>query len=666
MSREGHVVFGTAGHVDHGKSALVLALTGTDPDRLAEEKARQMTIDLGFAFLSVPQFPHPIAIVDVPGHEMFVRNMVAGATGIDAAIFIVAADEGVMPQTTEHLDVLRYLKVSAGVVALTKVDKVAPERVAEATREVRSLVADTFLRDARIIPVSAFTREGLPELCEEIARIAANVKTRSAEGIFRLPIDRVFTLKGVGTVVTGTVISGSLRLGESVMCLPQGRELRTRSLQVHNQPVTTVSAGERVAINLADVATADLERGDVLATPGSLAPSLMVDARISLSAQAARPLEQRTRLRVHHGTKEVMARVVLLDMDSLAPGQSALAQLRLESPLVATSGDPFVIRSYSPMRVIGGGTIIDPHPPKRRKITDAQQVTEREELALDEVIVEALDRAGARGIESGRLRVLCGLSEPVLRQALEQTAAQGRVVLARRDLVFSAAAVKEMELAVMAQLGALHRKYPLRTFIPLNMVAAGATPEAEHRECFRLALEALVAQQSVALAGERVRLAAHRAGWHGHYAAAREKVLARCREAGLAAPAPQELAADAGLDQQEAALVLEALVDAGELHLLAQGMYLHPEVVTRARQRVRDYLAQHETITVGQCRDLLGASRKYLLPFLEQLDREGVTLRRGDYRVLRPTPARHESGASDGSRPEARDADNSPPTKSPR
>jgi selenocysteine-specific elongation factor len=632
------MIFGTAGHVDHGKSALVLALTGTDPDRLAEEKAREMTIDLGFAFLPLPGLESPVAIVDVPGHEMFVRNMVAGATGIDAAIFVIAADEGVMPQTAEHLDVLRCLQVPVGVVALTKVDKAAPERVRAAMNEVRELVADTFLRDARIIPVSSVTGQGLAELREELARIALDVRPRSAEGIFRLPIDRVFTLKGVGVVVTGTVISGSLQAGETVALLPQGRDLRARGLQVHNETVSRISAGQRAAVNLADVEKNDLKRGDVLTTPGSLAPTLMVDARLMLSVRATKALTQRARVRIHHGTNEVMARVVLLEGDSLEPGQSALVQLRLEAPLVAVAGDLFVMRSYSPMRVIGGGSVVDAHPPKRRPGGDVQEVAERETLDAGDIVVEMLDRAGARGVGFDGLRVSAGLSESALREYLEQAAAEERVMAGRRDLWFGAGAVEEMQSAIAARLAALHAADPLRTFVQLSTVS-GAVAAAEQRECFRIALDALTKQGTVVVVGERARLSSHAPQWPGRFAAARAIIIEKCRAAGLSAPSIEELAAAAGVNAQEYRRVLDALVDAEELIALAPGIYVHAAVMEECRVHLVNYLRQHGQINIAQCRDLLGASRKYLVPFLERLDAEGVTIRRGDDRILRQAPA---------------------------
>ncbi|HUT73419.1 MAG TPA: selenocysteine-specific translation elongation factor [Armatimonadota bacterium] len=639
MNQERHVVFGTAGHVDHGKSALVRALTGTDPDRLAEEKARGMTIDLGFAFLPLPQLAEPAAIVDVPGHEMFVRNMVAGAAGVDAVLFVVAADEGVMPQTVEHLDVLRYLGVTAGVVALTKRDKVGPQRIRGIAAQVSNLLSGSPLHAARIIPVSAVTGDGLPELHAELARIAGQVATHSAEGVFRLPVDRVFTLRGVGTVITGTVISGVLRAGETVTCLPADRQLRARGLQVRNQAVPRVVAGQRAAVNLADVSKEELRRGDVLVTAGALASTLIADVRLALSSQAPRALAQRTRVRVHHGTAEVMARVLLLEGDALAPAQSALVQLRLEAPLVAVAGDRFVVRSYSPMQVIGGGVILDPHAPKRRTAAGAAEVADREQLPLPELVVEALDRAGASGAALDGLRVTLGVSGSALQSALNELTAQGRAVGGRRNRWFSAAAVRDMEAAITARLAALHAGAPLKSFVQLNRVTSVAAPTAEQRECLRLALESLVGRGAVLLASERLRLARYQVQWAGRFAAAREKILAACSAAGIVALSIEQLAAASGLSRQDTQQVLDALVDAGDLRQLAPGALVQSQALARSREAVRKFLALRHTMTVGEARELLGASRKHLLPFLEWLDREGVTLRHGDVRVLRPSPA---------------------------
>lgn len=629
-----HLIFGTAGHVDHGKSTLVLALTGTDPDRLEEEKAREMTIDLGFAFLALPGIEEKVAIVDVPGHEMFVRNMVAGATGVDAAIFVVAADEGVMPQTIEHLEVLRHLRIKDGVVALTKSDRAQPEQVQRVTGQVRELLAGTLLADSAIVPVSSVTRQGLAELLEELARIASRIQTRSTEGIFRLPIDRVFTLRGAGTVVTGTVVSGSLGVGEGVACLPDDKKLRARSLQVHNKPIERIFAGQRAAINLADVTKEQLERGDVLVTPGSLAPSLMIDCRISLSASAAKPLLQRTRVRVHHQTREVMARVVLLEADSLLPGESAFMQLHLESPLIPAAGDLLVIRSYSPTVVIGGGSIVDPHPPKRRKARGADELAEREELAGDELVMDALDRAHARGVTFDDLRVQCSLSEADLQAELDVLTQEGKVRAGRRRLWFTDTAAREMQTALLRHLADLHAKYPLHPSASLSVLSGLVAPQPDERECFRLALDAAITEGTVIVDGERIRLASHVPQWTGKDAQLRDRIVRKLRDCRLATPTVAELAALCGIQEAECQRVLTALAAAREVVLLAPGIYADPAVLQQSRAKVVEYLSKHGKMSIGDARDLLGASRKYLLPFLEQLDREGVTTRQGDVRVL--------------------------------
>jgi len=634
MTTERRIVFGTAGHVDHGKSMLVKALTGTDPDRWAEEKAREMTIDLGFAFLELPGFSEPVAIVDVPGHEMFVRNMVAGATGIDAAIFVVAADEGVMPQTREHLDVLRYLRVRAGVVALTKIDRVTPERVDEVQKQVAALLAGTLLEGIPFAPVSARTGEGIDALKKLLQRVAENIEPRSSGGVFRLPIDRVFTLKGVGTVITGTVVSGSLEAGETVSALPLGRDLRTRSLQVHDRPVKHVSAGQRAAVNLADVAKEELHRGDALATPGAVAPTSMMDVRLHLSRSASKPLRQRARLRVHHASKEVMARAVLLEMDALTPGSEGIAQLRLEAPLIAMAGDLFVIRSYSPMRVIGGGQVIDPHPPKRRRRDSASDVLSRESLTGEEVLVERLDRAGAVGAGFEELRVAVGMDDAGLRSTLEELQADKRAVQGRKGLWLSAGAVEEMQAEVVRELDTLHARNPLRTWIELNALASRVVKDRDLNACFRLALEALEQAGKVRTQGEGVRLVGREPEWRGPHATAREKILETCDRAGLAGPSDKELSELTGLSLEETRRVLAALADAGELCALAPSIYVLAETMDRLREKVREHLERQGRMTIGQARDLLGASRKYLLPFLERLDREGLTVRRGDYREL--------------------------------
>jgi selenocysteine-specific elongation factor len=635
MTTARHVIFGTAGHVDHGKSSLVLALTGTDPDRLAEEKAREMTIDLGFAFLDLPGLPDPVAIVDVPGHEMFLRNMVAGATGVDAAIFVVAADEAVMPQTVEHMDVLLSLGIRDGVIALTKCDKAGADLQELAIQDIKGLVAGTFLEKAEVIRTSSVTGAGLDELREELAGIATRVAARKTEGTFRLPIDRVFTLKGIGTVVTGTVISGSVRAGETVDCLPRGRTLRLRSLQVHNSTVDEVQAGQRAALNLADASKDELARGDVLVAQGRLTPSLMMDVRLNVSLRAPRPITQRARVRVHHGTSEVMARTVLLEGETLNPGESGLVQLRLESPLVPVPGDRFVVRTYSPMMVIGGGTVVDAHPPKRQRASGAADLAKREHSDPLESLIETLDRAGPRGKPIQELQSQTGMAESALTDALNTLKERGETVAGRRGFWFSAGAIHEMEASVIGALSELHKRESLKTYVSLNAVSARCAPKGDVKECFRLTVESLEADGKIRLSGEKLRLESHQPNWGGRPAAARQSILAELKRGGIASPGKADLAKHCGLMEADVSQVLDALIDADEIVILVPDIYMHPDVMSQAREKVRQFIQQNGSLSISQARDLLGASRKYLLPLLETMDRAGVTVRQGDVRILR-------------------------------
>lgn len=628
-----HVVFGTAGHVDHGKSSLVRALTGTDPDRLAEEKAREMTIDLGFAFLPLPGLDEPVAIVDVPGHEMFVRTMVAGATGLDAVLFVVAADEAVRPQTIEHLRVLCELRIPTGLIALTKADKVAPSQLAAAADEVRALVAGTFLEQAPLVPVSVVTGAGLPELRAHMAEVARTVRTRDATGPFRLPVDRAFVMRGAGTVVTGTVISGQLRVGERVALLPADQLLRVRALQVQGKRVEEVAAGQRAAINLAGIEKSELGRGDVLVTPGAFAPSFLLDARVELAAEANYKLAQRTRVRLHHGTAEVMARVILLEGDELLPGTSTSAHLRLEAPLVAAAGDPFVLRTYSPMRVVGGGVITDAHPRKRRPSQGTTGMRDLNPERPDRLVAQLLKTAGSSSFSEAELQVRGGLSPEGLQEALTYLRDNGEVVAGRGHRWYCAEAIEEVSRAMVTALEQLHQAKPHWTYAPLSSITDALVKTPEQREAVRLALARLSDRGIIDIKGERLRLAAHTTQWPAQLARIREAVLSQLRQAGLASPSVVEMAQAAGASGTDCREVLEALVEAGEVIALAPGIFVNREVVSQARERVVAFLQQHGQMSIGEARDLLGISRKYLLPLLEMFDRAGITQRRGDVRV---------------------------------
>ena len=433
-----HLVMGTAGHVDHGKTALIKRLTGVDTDRLKEEKERGITIELGFASLTLPG-GRTLGVVDVPGHERFVRNMVAGAAGIDLVVLVIAADEGVMPQTREHLHICTLLGIRKGFVALTKIDMVDEEWLELVREDVRMFLRGTFLEDAPVVPVSSLTGAGFPELLLIIGKTADEVEEGADVGLFRLPVDRVFTIKGFGTVVTGTLVSGKVGTGEEVEISPFGLRARVRGIQVHNRTVETAEAGQRTAINLQGIDREMVERGHVLTGPGSLTASQRLDCIYRHLSGAGRKLKNRTLVRFHTGTSEVMARMILLDRDELEPGEECCVQLVLEAPLAAVAGDRFVVRSYSPVTTIGGGVIVDPLPAKHKR-SSAGVLREFQHLAggeEEEKTAVILERAGIGGITEKLLVVRTGSRGRELRRRLEGMFSAKRAVLVDRDEMLS-------------------------------------------------------------------------------------------------------------------------------------------------------------------------------------------------------------------------------------
>ncbi|HEU5393646.1 MAG TPA: selenocysteine-specific translation elongation factor, partial [Candidatus Methylomirabilis sp.] len=424
-----HIIVGTAGHIDHGKTSLVKALTGIDTDRLKEEKERGISIELGFAHLTLASGLR-LGIVDVPGHERFVKTMLAGVGGIDLVVLVIAADEGIMPQTREHLHICRLLQIPRGLVALTKRDLVDPDWLEMVAEEIRIFLKGTFLEGAPILPVSATTGAGLEALKAALAAVAAETEPKRVEGIFRLPIDRVFTMRGFGTVITGTLLAGSLKIGDEVAVLPEGARSRVRRLQVHGETVEQAFAGQRTAVNLPGVEVSGIARGSLLCFPGALHPSIAMDASLTLLADAPRPLKNRSRVRFHLGTSELLARVVLLDREELEPGQSAYVHYRLESPGAALPQDRYVIRSYSPAVTIGGGIILDPAPPERRRkrqeILDHLRVLEQGSPA--DRLERLLLQAGGTPIGPEALRGASDLEPGLLGEALTKLLAERRIV----------------------------------------------------------------------------------------------------------------------------------------------------------------------------------------------------------------------------------------------
>ncbi len=631
-----HVVVGTAGHIDHGKTALVKALTGIDTDRLPEEKARGITIDLGFAYLE-ESGGLTIEIVDVPGHERFVKNMLAGVGGIDLALLVIAADEGVMPQTREHLAICRLLHIKAGLVALTKRD-LAEEEWAELVKDdVGRLLRGTFLEGCPIVPVSAKTGEGLDELRAALRALAEKVPPKAADQSPRLPIDRVFTVKGFGTVVTGTLTAGRLALDERVEIYPKGAVAKVRGLQCHGHPVTETVAGQRTAVNLQGVERAAIERGDVLGLPGALLPALLGDGTLELLGDAPRPLKTRDRVRFHVGTSEVMARVLLLDRPALEPGDTAYARVRLEAPVVALPGDRYVVRSYSPIITIGGGTLLDVAPPRFKRKAPAlpAHLAVLERGAPEEVLEEHLRQAGPLGLRTADLRARTPFAPERLKGLLEALRTVGKIVAVDREWFVHAEARARLREQILRVLEAFHAKFPLRPGISREELRRRAG-SAEER-FFAHMLEALETEGLVKAERDKVRLAAHQIRLSSAQRAAVDTMEALFRSAGASPPSPEEALAKAGLGGSEENELFQLLLDDKRLVRIKESLFFHVDILKIIEDKVVAFLKEKKELTPADVKALLGISRKYAIPLMEYFDGQRITTRVGDRRVLRGT-----------------------------
>lgn len=629
------VTIGTAGHVDHGKTALVKALTGIDTDRLKEEKERGISIELGFAYLDLPSGIRA-SIVDVPGHERFIKNMLAGVGGIDLVLLVVAADEGVMPQTREHVDIIQILGIDRGVVALTKVDLVDAEWLELVRSEVTEYLAGTALKGAPVVPVSAVTGEGLPELVRALDAAVRELRERPAAGPVRLPIDRVFTVAGFGTVVTGTLISGLIKEGDVLELLPQGTATRVRSLQVHKVRVDAARAGQRVAVNLAGVDREAVSRGDVLVTPGAFNASQLLDARIFL-LPTARPLKNRGRVRFHLGTAEVMGRVVLLDRDELSPGASCYAQLLLEEPVVAAPQDRFVLRSFSPLQTIGGGTVLDPTPARHKRFRTEviEHLRTLETGSPAEKVLQHLQLSRVP-VELSLLAQASGLNREETMAAVRELEAAGKVTVFPAEsqiFVLTAGSYRELRDKIRELLAAYHRDFPLREGYPKEELRSRFFPDLPSRT-FQALLQALSEDGTITLRGQAVALPSFRATLPPDTARLLDRLAAVYRDARFQPPGWEEVTAQMGLKPEEAGEYLAYLLRNGTLVKVAEGLVFHAAALEAAEALIVETLRQRGAITVAEARDLLATSRKYALPLLEYLDQKRVTRRIGDKRVL--------------------------------
>jgi selenocysteine-specific elongation factor len=627
-------VISTAGHVDHGKSTLVQALTGINPDRLKEEQEREMTIDLGFAWLTLPS-GESVGVVDVPGHIDFIENMLAGVGGVDAALLVIAADEGVMLQTREHLAILDLLKVSSGVVALTKSDLVDAEWLELVTTDVSVTLDGTCLAGVPIIPVSARTGAGIPQLRAELDRVLAACPLRPDRGRPRLSVDRVFTVAGFGTVVTGTLIDGVLELGQEVTLLPRGLTARVRGLQTHKQKVERAVPGSRVAVNLSGVDLTEVRRGDTLTIPGWLAPTLLVDTRLRLLADAPRPLKHNSQVKIFHGAAEVTAQARLLGDDQIIPGAEGWVQFRLAEPLALVKGDRVIVRLPSPSLTLGGGMVVDAHPSHRHRRFKPQVVAHLETLARgspSEILLQSLDAAGPTTVSA--LLKTAGMASDAATPLLGEMVAAGDVLvlggssghLQPNQSIVSRSAWSALSGRIAHELVSYHEAFPLRAGMPREELKSrlGLSPKS-FSEVVALAAASGLLVESAAF----VRAPDFVVTFTPDQQRSVDALLARFRNAPYAPPSVKEAEAAVGVD------VLAVLLEQGKLVKLSDEVLFLPQTYATMIERVRQHIQKNGNITVAQVRDLFDTSRKYALALLEHLDAKGITKRVGDARVLR-------------------------------
>ena len=629
------IIVGTAGHIDHGKSSLVLKLTGTDPDRWAEEKRRGITIDLGFAHLDSGEFR--FGFVDVPGHERFVRNMLAGAGGIDIVVLVIAADESIKPQTREHFDICRLLGIERGLVALTKSDLAGPDMLGLVRLEVEEFLQGSFLDGAPIVPFSAKTGSGADEIRQALESIAAEIPGKDSARHFRLPIDRSFVMKGFGTVATGTLISGCIKSGGEVEVFPDRSRFRVRGLQVHGEKTSAAIAGQRTAVNLAGADTETLARGMVLAEPGRFEPATRFDVQAQV-LPSARALKDGARVHLHHGTADVVATLRLIEGRQAEPGTECFAQLRLNAPMLALPGDRFILRQYSPVVTIGGGRILGVSKGRYRR-GDAAVRTYFETLAAgsrEDILLALLGRESHGTLTAQDLVARCGWLDSEIEQAVAALEATGAVrrISVKPLTVTSEAVFGKLGQRVIATLDAFHRAQPLVEGLPkeeLREKLFGSAPDP----LFDAVFSDLMDTGEIALAGDRVRRSGREVTLSREESDARQAIEQAFANAGLQVPAVDNVLAGVKVDASRARQIVQILLKEGVLVRVANGLLFHRTAIKSLEDLLRGYKAEKgDRINVSGFKDLAGVTRKYAIPLLEYLDRQRKTRRDRNERMI--------------------------------
>ncbi len=623
-----HVIIGTAGHVDHGKSAIVKAITGMDPDRLKEEKQRGLTIDLGFAF-----WGDNFAFIDVPGHERFVKNMVAGVSTIDMVMLVVAADDGVMPQTREHFDILRLLEIKKGLIALSKIDLVDEEWLAMVQQDVQHLVVNSFLENAPIYKVSPVTGQGIDQLKKGLLQMAADLPPRPQRAEFWMPVDRSFTIQGHGTVVTGSVLSGEAKTGQELEILPGKRDVKIRHIQKHGHTASAARQGERAALNLASISKEEISRGDVLATSGRFEPSHLFDVSLSLLSSAPKTLLSNTRVRVHIGSSEIMGRVKLLNCRSCQPGQNCLAQIKLEKPAVAMSRQPFIIRRYSPPLTIGGGLILDINPSPHKRFDD-QIIRRLESIRQNkpgEILAALFGEKGAQPISEKDIAKRSGLPLEVVKNTIRTMVNEKQVCQLNSGFIHSEA-FGQLKQQLLKELDAFHKAFPLRPGIDKARVQSKLGCDDN---VFQKVVEELQREKLVRDENHILQRSYHKVTIEGQDRETASQIIGILEEKPFQTPPVKIITEKLGQSPGEIKRILFAMKELGQIIQLEDDIFLLSKYVEKAKEMLLEYAKDHEHISVSEFRNLIGTSRKYALPLLVYFDKTGITEREQDVRVIK-------------------------------
>jgi len=634
---EKNIILGTAGHIDHGKTSLVKALTGIETDRLKEEKERGITIELGFASLDLPNGQH-IGIVDMPGHEKFVKNMVAGSSGIDVVTMVIAADEGVMPQTREHMEICNLMGIQHGMVALTKTDMVDEDLLELAQEDINDFVQGTFLEDKPVIPVSSITHEGIDDFVKTLEAICKQLPERKYSSIFRLPVDRVFSMKGFGTVITGTLTSGNINVGDDIMVYPRQIVSRVRGIQVHSSGVDAAGPGTRTAINFQGLDKDSVNRGDILSTPDTLIESYMVDAHFHYLNSNGKPAKNRTRIRFHSGTSEILGYMILVDREELFPGDDAPVQFRLESPVCCIKDDRYVIRSYSPVKTIGGGAILNPASQKH-KLFDQDVIQGLENLLLEDneqIISFFLSLKGFQGLSFAQLRVMTNIPDKKLAATLQKLLARQAVVQIDKDrqIYVNGAFFDDFKEKLMGKLTAYHAENPLKEGMPTQELKS-KFQYIEDPKFFSILFTKLSKENLIVLDKNIVKLSTHEVALQVDQHEVKEKIKKIYQSSGLTPPFFRTICQDLDLDKKNATAVLHMLIDEKAIVKTKDDLYFDARSIETLEQKLVSFLKKNESITTPDFKDMTQVSRKFVIPLIEYFDSINLTIRVGDTRQLR-------------------------------